>query len=145
MYLLDTNVVSMLDPARQKYEPALVDWLDRNGTKLFLSVMTITEMERGVLKLRREGKIERAAKLSVYVSEVFDDYSDRVLPLDLEAARHLARLQEETHQQQVPLPDLIIAATAARHDLVVLTRNMKDFGRLSVKAVDPFLELPEDA
>ena len=53
-YLLDTNVVSMLDPRRQAHAPGLIDWLDRNGASLFLSVMTIIEFDAGILKLRRE-------------------------------------------------------------------------------------------
>ena len=43
VYLLDTNIVSMLDPRRHRHAPALIDWLGRNGASLFLSVMTITE------------------------------------------------------------------------------------------------------
>ncbi len=55
-YLLGTNIVSMLDPRRRAQAPALIDWLDRNGASLFLSVMTVTEIKAGILKLRREGK-----------------------------------------------------------------------------------------
>jgi toxin FitB len=145
MYLLDTNVVSMFDENRQRYEPKLIDWVRRNGSSLFISVMTISEMDKGVLKLRRNGKTERADEVVVLIAKILAAYSDRVLPVDLATARHLAHLVEETHQLQVGLVDLIIAATAARHGLVVLTRNMKDFGRLSVKAVDPFVALPEDS
>lgn len=144
MYLLDTNVVSTLAPNRRKHQTELVDWLDRNGASLFLSVMTITELDSGVLKLRRDGKIERADDFALLTSAILAGFADRVLPVDLETARHLARLAAETYQKQVELPDLIIAATAVRHGLIVLTRNMKDFGRLSVKSVDPFKELPAD-
>jgi predicted nucleic acid-binding protein len=56
MYLLDTNIVSMLDPRRQQHAPELIQWLERNGASLFMSVLTITEMDAGVLKLRREGR-----------------------------------------------------------------------------------------
>jgi hypothetical protein len=52
VYLLDTNIVSMLDPRRHVHAPALISWLRRNGASLFLSVMTIAEMDAGVLKLR---------------------------------------------------------------------------------------------
>jgi toxin FitB len=141
-YLLDTNVVSMLDPRRHVQAPALIDWLDRNGARLFLSVMTITEMDSGVLKLRREGKTERADEIAGLVTSILTDFGDRVLPMDVETARHLARLGAETFQQPVALPDLIIAATASRHGLTVLTHNLKDFGRLSVTAMDPFAGLP---
>jgi toxin FitB len=143
-YLLDTNVVSMLDPRRHQQEPALIAWLDRNGASVFLSVMTITEMDSGALKLRREGKTERADEIAGLVTAIITDFGDRILPMDIDTARHLARLAAETYQQPVALPDLIIAATATRHGLVVLTRNMKDFARLSVKALDPFTSLPGD-
>lgn len=56
MYLLDTNVVSILDSRRAAQAPALVDWIERNGASLFVSLQTITEMDAGVLKLRREMK-----------------------------------------------------------------------------------------
>ena len=144
MYLLDTNIVSMLDPKRHVYAPALISWLQRNGSSLFLSVMTITEMDSGVLKLRRDGKADRADEIAVLVTAILTDFSHRVLGMDLETARHVARLAELTHQKTVGLPDLIIAATAARHGLIVLTRNMGDFGRLGVPARDPFASLPAD-
>lgn len=143
-YLLDTNVVSMLDPTRHKQAPALIDWLDRNGARLFLSVMTITEMESGILKLRRTNKSERAEQIAALLTTILADFGDRVLAFDVETARHLARLGEETRQRMVPLPDLIIAATAARHGLVVLTRNMKHFKRLSVASIDPFAQVLSD-
>jgi toxin FitB len=144
MYLLDTNVVSLLEPNRRKRHPELVAWLDRNGASLFLSVMTITEMESGVAKLRRDGKSERADDIAQLVSAIVAAFEDRILAVDLDTARHLARLGSETYKQRIELPDLIIAATAVRHGLIVLTRNMKDFSRLTVKAIDPFAALPAD-
>jgi toxin FitB len=97
MYLLDTNIVSVVDPNRRKRHPDLVDWLDRNGSSLFLSVMTITEMDSGVLKLRRDGKAERANDIALLVSAILEAFEDRILPLDVETARHLARLGAETY------------------------------------------------
>lgn len=144
MYLLDTNIVSMLDSKRHRHEPALVAWLDRNGASLFLSVMTIAEMESGVLKLRRDGKAERADEIAALVSAILTGFAERILFMDVEVARHVARLGAHTYQSQVPLPDLIIAATAARHGLTVLTRNLKDFARLPVPVLDPFVTLPPD-
>ena len=64
--------------------------------------------------------------------------------MDIDTARHVARFGADTYQQPVALADLIIAATAHRHGLVVLTRNLRDFGRLSVAVLDPFVELPPD-
>ena len=144
MYLLDTNVVSMLDPRRQEHAPKLIEWLSQNGASLFLSVMTVTEMDAGVLKLRREGKHERADQIAGLVTAILTDFADRVLAIDLETSRHIAKLGEATYRQPVALPDLIIAATAVRHGLIVLTRNMSEFGRLAVPAIDPLAKLPPD-
>ncbi len=144
MYLLDTNVVSMLDARRHVHAPALIEWLKRNGASLFLSVMTIAEMEAGLLKLRREGKAARADEIAALLSAILSEFRDRVLHIDVETARHVARLGELTHKQSVELPDIIIGATAARHGLIVLTRNLADFGRLGVPCIDPFGDLPTD-
>ena len=144
MYLLDTNVVSMLDARRHEHAPALIEWLDRNGASLFLSVMTVAEMDAGVLKLRRQRKSKRADELAGLVTSILTDFGDRVLPVDTETARHVARLGEQSHRQPISLADLIIAATAARHGLVLLTRNLAELGRLGIAARDPFVSLPPD-
>jgi predicted nucleic acid-binding protein len=145
MYLLDTNVVSMLDPRRHAHAPALIEWLDRNGASLFLSVMTIAEMDAGVLKLRRQRKSKRAEELAGLVTSILTDFGDRVLPVDTETARHVARLGEQSHRQPISLSDLIIAATVTRHGLILLTRNMNELGRIGIAVRDPFASLPPDA
>jgi predicted nucleic acid-binding protein len=144
VYLLDTNIVSLLDPRRREHAPGLVEWMERNGASLFLSVMTITELDAGVLKLRRERKAERADEIAGLVTAILTDFGDRVLTIDIETARHVARLDAASYQQPVALPDLFIAATAARHGLILLTRNMSEFSRLGVPARDPSVELPAD-
>ncbi len=106
--------------------------------------MTIAEIDAGILKLGREGKTARADELKTLVSAILTNFQDRVLPIDTDTARHIARLGELVHRQPVALPDLIIAATAVRHELV-LTRNMSELGRLGIGARDPFIELPPDA
>lgn len=128
----------MLDPHWHIHAPDLITWLERNGASLFLSVMTITEMDAGALKLRR------VDATSLLVTAILSGFQDRVLVMDVEVVRHVARLGEFTHQQPVALPDLIIAATASRHGLTVLTRNKSDFGRLGVQARDPIASLPLD-
>jgi predicted nucleic acid-binding protein len=144
LYLLDTNIVSMLDSRRRDHAPALIEWMERNGAGLFLSVMTIAELDAGVLKLRRERKMRRADEIADLVAAILTDFADRVLDFDLDTARHVARLGAATYRQPLALADLIVAATAVRHGLVVLTRNMNQFGRLEVPARDPFAKLPPD-
>jgi toxin FitB len=144
MYLLDTSILSLLEARRRQYAPEMIAWLERNGGSLHLSVMTITEMDAGVLKLRRERKKKRAEELAGLIAAILADFADRVLPMDLEVARIVARLGAKTYRQPVALPDLIIAATAARHGMTILTHNMSDFGRLDVSARDPLVDLPPD-
>ena len=134
----------MLDPRRHAQAPAVVDWLDRNGASLFLSVMTIAEMDAGILKLRRESKTERADELAALVSGILTEFADRVPAMDVETGRHVALLGEQVYRQPISLPDLIIAATAVRHGLVLLTRNVSEFDRLNIAVRDPFLDLPPD-
>ena len=144
MYLLDTNVISMLDKRRRIHAADLIEWLDRNGASLFLSVMTITEMDAGAFKLRRTGNPDRADEIAQLVQAILTDFADRILAVDIETARHVARLAAATYQQPVALPDVIIAATAVRHGLIVLTRNVGDFTRLGISFHDPFAQLPPD-
>jgi predicted nucleic acid-binding protein len=122
----------------------LIEWIERNGAGLFLSVMTIAELDAGVFKLRRERKLRRADEIADLVTAILADFADRVLDFDLGTARHLARLGAATYRQPPARADLIIAATAVRHGLIVLTRNMDQFQRLDVPARDPFAKLPPD-
>ena len=135
----------MLDPRRHAQAPMLIDWLDHNGASLFLSVMTVAEIDAGILKLRRERKAKRAAELEKLLTTILADFTDRVLPVDSDTARQIARLGERVYRQPIALPDLIIAATAVRHGLILLTRNMSELGRLGISARDPFVDLPPDA
>ena len=96
------------------------------------------------VRRHRPGKTGRAAELENLVTAILADFNDRVLPVDTDTARHIARLGELVHRQPIGLPDLIIAATAVRHGLVLLTRNMSELGRLGIAARDPFIDLPPD-
>jgi len=98
VYLLDTNIVSRLDPRRHASAPALVAWLARNGAYLFLSALTFLELEAGILKLRREGKRERADELASLARAILTDFGERVLAVDAEVALEAARrLGESRH------------------------------------------------
>lgn len=145
MYLLDTNVVSVFDPRRQAYTPELVAWLDSNSQSTFMSVVSIMEVETGILKLRRQRKSKRASELSGLLATMVEAFRERLLPVDLETAMEASKLGESTFRQPVELPDLLIAATANRHGLILLTHNTAEFSRLSIPMLDPFTQLPPDA
>ena len=132
MYLLDTNIVSLLDPRRHKTNPGLIDWLLKNGSMLYLSAMTVAEIEAGILKLIRQGKTARAEELNGFLKRLLNDFASHVLPMDAAVALQVARLGDEVRATPIELADLIIAGTAKRHGLVLLTANTKHFERLPV-------------
>lgn len=144
MYLLDTNVVSRLDPRRHAAARDLVAWIRRNGAHLFLSVVTLTEIEAGILKLRREGRDARAGEYEALRRAIEADFGDRVLTVDAAVALSTARLAEAARPAVVEWKDLIIAATAHAHGLTVLTNNLRHFGPTGVPALDPLARLPPD-
>ena len=143
MYLLDTNIVSLLDPRRHKHSPDLVTWVRRNGAYLALSVMTLMELEAGILKLRRERKEKRAGEYQALRQAIQADFGDRVLVVDTPVALTVARIAEAARPIVIELKDLIIAATAQTHRLTVLTRNLRHFVPTGVPALDPFTTLPD--
>ena len=142
MYLLDTNVISLLDPRRARLTTDLVQWIAIHGNVLYLSTMTLTEMEAGILKLRRLGSEARASELSFLLERIIADFGDRVLPMDALTALTVARLAEQVRPRVVELADLIVGATAKRHDLTLLTSNKKHFVGLGITVIDPLTQLP---
>jgi predicted nucleic acid-binding protein len=144
MYLVDTNVISQGAPPRRAIATALADWMDRHSDKLYLSSMTIAEIEGGIAKSRRDGAARKADDLSAWLETVLHLYGNRVLALDAEVARRLGQLSDHARALGRPpgLADLIIAATAAHHGLIILSRNVKHFAPLGVTAHDPFTTLP---
>ena len=143
MYLIDTNVISAGAPARIA-SPALIDWMDAHSSALWLSAVTVTEIDDGIARLRREGATRRSADLAAWWEAVLHLYGERVLPLDTATARIAGALSDRARGQgQAPgLADLIIAATAQRHGLTILSRNLRQFTPLGVRALDPFAALP---
>jgi toxin FitB len=137
MYLLDTNVVSLFDPRRRAEGEPVIDWIRQNDPLVFLSAMTLTELEAGILKLLREDKRARAMELIALRDGLIADYRDRLLPMDADVALAVARLAEAARPMVIELADLIIAATAKVHGFTVLTRNIRHFAPTGVPALDP--------
>jgi toxin FitB len=144
VYLLDTNIVSRLDPRRHAAARDLVAWIRRNGAHLWLSVITLAEIEAGILKLRRDGQGGRADEYEVLRRAIEADFGDHLLAVDAAVAVAIARLAEAARPAVVEWKDLIIAATARVHGLTVLTNNLRHFGPTGVPALDPLAQLPPD-
>ena len=132
MYLVDTNVVSELRKPRP--EPRVIAWLrgvsDRD---LFLSAVTIGELQAGVEKLRATDKA-RAKDIEAWVDQVASVWN--VLPMDAKTFRQWGVLIHGKPRDLIA--DAMIAATAHVHRLTVVTRNLRDFVALDVPALDPF-------
>lgn len=142
-YLIDTNIVSATAPHRDR-PAAVVEWLEQRSDTLFLSVVTIAEIGAGVAKLRREGARSKADRLARWLDALLHLYARRVLDVDIPVARRLGALIDRARAtgQPTSFADLALAATAAEHKLIVLTRNLKHFKPLAVRAHDPFVSLP---
>jgi predicted nucleic acid-binding protein len=143
VYLVDTNVISAAAPARP-VPPALVEWMDVHSTSLFLSVVTVAEIEDGIAKSRREGATRKSSDLASWLETVLHLYGDRILAFDAPAARIAGAISDRARGQgHAPgFADLIIAATAQRHGLILLSRNLKHFEPFGIPVLDPFVALP---
>ena len=132
MILIDTDVLSAL--RRSERDVNLEAWFKRQReSDLFLSVVTIGEIERGI-KRQQAINPEFARTLASWLDSVTTIYGERILPFDLAAARRWGQLSARIGSNS---PDLMIAATALEHGLTVATRNVSDFEPTGVAAIDP--------
>ena len=131
-YLLDTNVISEL--RKPKPHGAVVEWVrNLQPDQLFLSAVTIGELQAGVERTRRNDPA-KAAEIEVWIEQVPESY--RILPMDAVCFREWGRLMEGTPKQLIE--DAMIAATARVHGLAVATRNEAGFKQLDVPIFNPF-------
>ncbi|MBZ9848545.1 type II toxin-antitoxin system VapC family toxin [Mesorhizobium sp. CA14] len=131
MYLLDTNVVSDV----QRRLPKPTSWLASvDPTSISLSVITIGEIERGIVKQRKTDP-DRAARLDVWLRELRRDNADRILAITEEVALVWGRITAGRTRGNA---DTLIAATALVHDLILVTRNVADFEDVGVTVVNPW-------
>jgi predicted nucleic acid-binding protein len=136
-------VISATAPARAA--PAgLTGWLDDHSEKLFISVVTIAEIEAGIAKAKREGATRKAAGLTAWLGTLLHLYASKILPLDIAVARIAGAMADLARGAgQTPgFADIMLAATARRHGLTVMTRNTRHFMPLGVPVFDPFAVLP---
>jgi len=134
MWLLDTMVISEL--RKRTPDPNVVRWLSLVGDKsLFLSVVTISEIQRGIA-LQRSKDAPFAGRLQCWFDELLRNYGDRVLPVTTEIACCWGDLTAKVGHDGA---DVIIAATALEHGLSVVTRNEKHFSPFLVPVFNPYL------
>lgn len=132
MYLLDTNVVS--ERRKRKPHHAVTAWITKTPTRdIHISAVTLGEIQAGI-EITRQQDAAKAAELETWLDQI--GRSSNIVPMDGEAFRIWARL---THGRSDDLyEDAMIAATAIRHELTVVTRNVRDFRHFDVAVLNPF-------
>ncbi len=135
MYLLDTNVLSELR-RRERCDPRVARWADAIApSALFLSAITILEIELGALLLARRDEAAGAVLRTWIDQRVLPAFEGRILPVDTAVAQRCARLHVPDRKGE---RDALIAAGALVHHLRLVTRNLQDFQEMGVELLNPW-------
>jgi toxin FitB len=136
-YLLDTSLISEL--VKSKPQRSVLDWVEAcDEHSLFLSVLTLGELQKGVTKLAQS---KRKEFLQSWISnDLIQRFRGRILSVDEEVAVVWGRIQGEAERRGRPMPavDSLIAATAFAHQLTVVTRNSSDIEKSGVSVFNPW-------
>ena len=137
MYVLDTNVVSELRKVRAgKADLHVAAWTERvDAADLFVSAITIMELELGVLSIERKDATQGAVLRAWLEQHVLPEFSGRTLPVDTAVAQRCARLHVPDKRGE---RNALIAATALVHGMTVVTRNVADFQSTGVMILNPW-------
>jgi predicted nucleic acid-binding protein len=133
MFLLDTVIVSEF--RKKKPDTGVLRWMAKqHDDQLYLSVVTLGEIERGIEK-QHKADPAFADELTAWLENLTRLYADRILPVTPTIARRLGRLSAKLGHDGA---DLLIAATALAHGLTVVTRNSSHFEPAGVTVINPF-------
>jgi len=135
MYLFDTNVVSELRKGGRANSGVAAFFATLAPEDIYLSVLTIGEIRRGLENVRGRGDEEQAGRLERWLDVMVSDYADRILDFDIECAQVWGKLMAPSSQHPI---DKQIAATALIYDLAVVTRNVEDFKPTGIRILNPF-------
>lgn len=137
MYLLDSNVISEIRKIPSgKANQQVKQWAEScPAGDMFLSVITLMELNKGILSMKRKDAVQGQHLEDWFRYQVLPSYQGRILPITGKIALCCSSLHVPNPQ---PAFDSLIAATALVHDLIVVTRNIKDFGVTGVNLINPF-------
>jgi predicted nucleic acid-binding protein len=141
MFVLDTNVVSELRKVRLgKADPHVAKWADSvDAGTLYLSAITILELEIGILQIERKVPLQGAVLRKWLDKFVLPEFNGRILPVDKVVAQRCALLHVSDPRAE---RDALIAATALVHGMTVVTRNLADFKATRVPFLNPWDDQP---
>ena len=137
MYLIDTNVISEL---RKKSKmnlgvKAFFKKAELENYSLYLSVITVGELYRGVEQIRHRGDLKQASLLEKWLNAILEEFEQNILPFDREEALVWGKLRSPHHENAL---DKQIAATAITYGMTVITRNTGDFINTGASVLNPF-------
>ena len=133
-FLADTNVISELRKG-DRADPAVYSWYDAQDDRdIFLSVLTIGEIRRGIESVRRRDT-RSALAIDSWLSQIVESHGERILPVDAQVSDRWGRMGVP---DPVPAIDGLLAATAMVHDLTMVTRNVRDVAETGVRYLNPF-------
>jgi predicted nucleic acid-binding protein len=140
-FLLDTNVISMLSPSAAEASAQFLEWLERmdSAGRVFLSVVTIHEIEKGIALLEHKGATTKAAGLKVWLVGLVGAYDDRILGVDASVAALAGRLEADAISggHDPGMADATVAGVAKAPDLIIVTRNTQRFQPFGVGVSSP--------
>lgn len=133
-YLLDTNIISELRKGKRADTNVTAWFADVGEEEIFLSVLTIGEIRRGIESVRRRD-LDSAAALDRWLTLVSEAHADRVIPIDRAITEEWGRMNVP---DPLPVVDGLLAATARVLGLALVTRNVTDVEATGVEVLDPF-------
>ena len=138
MFLVDTNVIAEFRKGRTgRADSNVISWADTTpAARMFLSVISVLEIEIGVLLVERRDAAQGAILRNWLDLHVMTAFAGRILPVDTAVVRRCARLHVPDKR---PDRDALIAATAMVHGMTVVTRNVSDFAATGVRLINPWI------
>lgn len=127
---------------RQVGVEAFAAWVRSNGNRLYLSAITMAEIEAGIARAVRIEATTKVENLRRWLAAIEHFYAGRILPFGIEEARHAGLMLDRARAHDPGFEDIAIAATAAAHGLTVLTANERHFEPLGVPLANPLKQLP---
>lgn len=142
-FLLDTNVISEV---RRHAPDAGVSawWKEVPASRLYLSALTVGEIQRGIERIRHREDATHAERLTDWLDGLTRQFADRILDVDTAVAMEWARQErrdrrgQSARERPVPVINGLLAATAIVHDLTLVSRNIRDLERTDARLLNPF-------